>query len=378
MRPSVTVYSQPLLPLYPRLALAGRGCANVAHRPPVSLPEQKLSTQDLLRATAWCCACLRPPNLPGCGDHKISWYVAGGRPGQRLLTRLSLPASDDTVLRRVRQAPAQPPAHPPVPHLGVDDWAWRKGQNYGTILVNLDLHRVVALLPDRAAESFAEWLKQTSGSYDDLARSIWSLRRRSHPRRNSSSTGCRSLSPCCEHVVDGGASIGRAQSTVGSSGYKEREPTACFTTDEPLAEAAPRPFTQSQLRRQRRLDLYEQVVALRHAGVSKADISRQMKLGQNTILRWLRRSRFPERKPRHGRPPKVIEFAEYLRQRWNEGGHNALRLHPEIRAQGYQGKYGMVARLMANWRKAGPHNRTPQTASHRNTLPFSSRAAPLN
>src|SRR5207244_417596 len=48
----------------------------------------------------------------------------------------------------------------PIRNLGVDDWAWRKGQDYGTILVNLDLHRVVDLLPDRAAESFSAWLKQ--------------------------------------------------------------------------------------------------------------------------------------------------------------------------------------------------------------------------
>jgi transposase len=41
----------------------------------------------------------------------------------------------------------------------VEDWAWRKGQEYGTILVNLDLHRVLDLLPDRASESFSEWLK---------------------------------------------------------------------------------------------------------------------------------------------------------------------------------------------------------------------------
>ncbi len=47
-----------------------------------------------------------------------------------------------------------------IHHLGVDDWAWRRGQNYGTILVDLERHRVVDLLPDRCAKSLETWLYQ--------------------------------------------------------------------------------------------------------------------------------------------------------------------------------------------------------------------------
>ena len=89
---------------------------------------------------------------------RLIGYVAGGRPGQRILERLSMCTSDDTVLRRVQAEPVDEVCSP-VRNLGVDDWAWRKGQDYGTILVNLDLHRVLDLLPDRASESFSEWLK---------------------------------------------------------------------------------------------------------------------------------------------------------------------------------------------------------------------------
>jgi transposase len=57
----------------------------------------------------------------------------------------------------IRNAPHQQQTEP-VRHLGVDDWAWRKYQTYGTIFVDLDRHKVVDLLPDRAAESVAAWL----------------------------------------------------------------------------------------------------------------------------------------------------------------------------------------------------------------------------
>ena len=94
---------------------------------------------------------------------RLIGYVAGGRAGQRLLVRLAIQTSDDTVLRRVRRPAGDPVGGGTVRNLGVDDWAWRKGQDYGTILVDLDLHRVVDLLPDRSSESLASWLQQRSG-----------------------------------------------------------------------------------------------------------------------------------------------------------------------------------------------------------------------
>jgi transposase len=122
-------------------------------------------------------------------------------------------------------------------------------------------------------------------------------------------------------------------------------------TDVPVP-ALPRP-TQSQLRRQRRLERYQQVVDLFNSGQSQAAIGRALGMERKTIRRWLRRGQFPERKAPHRRPPKVNEFADYLQQRWNEGCHNASRLYQEIREKGYRGKRSMVARFVAGWRKTG-------------------------
>ena len=86
-------------------------------------------------------------------------HALGGRPGQRLMRRLGMPVSADTLIRRVKRA-AYLPAFPQVRVLGVDDWAWCKRQTFGTILVDLERSQVVDLLPTRSTDSLGEWLAQ--------------------------------------------------------------------------------------------------------------------------------------------------------------------------------------------------------------------------
>lgn len=89
-------------------------------------------------------------------------HALGGRPGERLMNRLTLATSDDTILCRLKHR-AQEPIDSDVRVIGVDEWAWSKGQSFGTILVDLEQGQVVDVLAESSANALATWLAAYPG-----------------------------------------------------------------------------------------------------------------------------------------------------------------------------------------------------------------------
>lgn len=84
-------------------------------------------------------------------------FALNGEGGARLADHLGMPISATTLLRSLHLVPTPPAGKVRV--VGLDDWAWRRGQRYGTIIIDQERHVVLDLLPERTPESVQKWLE---------------------------------------------------------------------------------------------------------------------------------------------------------------------------------------------------------------------------
>jgi len=293
--------------------------------------------------------------------------LVGGRTGSKAAQHLRLGKwSRDTLLRLIRHRPAKIVTTPRV--LGVDDWAKRKGQTYGTILCDLETHHVIDLLADRESQTLADWLtlhtgvevicRDRAGAYAEGARlgapQAQQVADRFHLLMNLRDAVERSLEKYRAQLTVQVAKATRPSSPRISNGNAgENVPSTRFNRSYEVAE----PPIQSQLRqyqeakRSLRRARYQQAHDLKAQGLSLRSICTIMKVTRRTLKRYLGSEHFPE----HARRGVMIKpFSDYLRQRWEAGVRNAQQLYIEIQARGYAGSYLEVTRWVQPWRKENP------------------------
>jgi len=287
-------------------------------------------------------------------------YALGGKAGARVAVSLGLSTSADTLLRRVRRVATQNGA--PVSGLrvvGVDDWAFRKGHRYGTMLVDLETHRLIDLLPERSSDSLAAWLKQ----HPDIELL-------SRDRAQIYAEGAREGAPQAQHVADRWhllPNLGEAmQRLTAQHAAHLRQAAKQMLAPKPEAsfaeESQPVRLPRAEQRRlercEQRLALYNRIMALRQQGWTVRDIGVETGISKRTAQRFLRAQQFPARARRRPQTQKTDRYEAYLCQRMEAGCRNAAQLYREIKTQGYAGCYTSVSALVSRLRDC-PTVRSP-------------------
>lgn len=287
-----------------------------------------------------------------------------GRAGARLAATLGLPASRNTLLRLVRALPDEPLGE--VTAVGVDDFALRKGQTYATIVINLATRQPIDVLPDREADTLAEWLKahpeiqiitrDRAGAYAEGASRgapqatqcadrwhLWKNLGEAVEKTVIAHRRCLSEPPAPEAVPpDGSAGDVAAGEVAGAI-----EPAVTSAPDIEPPDSSPE--VESAFVTQIR-ERYAAVQARHARGMGIRAITRELDLDRKTTRRFVQAHDVEELIAKTSSRYSLLDkYKPYLNQRWTGGHTNVSRLIAEIREQGYRGSAQTVYRHMRSF-----------------------------
>ena len=289
-------------------------------------------------------------------------FALGGRAGERLASDLHIPSGARALLRRIYNEPLGKTER--VRILGVDDFAFRKGQRYGTILVDLERHRVIDLLPDREGSTLEGWLK-SHPEVELIARDRALAYADGATKGAPQAVQVADRFHLIKNLVEAFENLVRRRSFVLREAALEVSPrrqTEMMLLAEGLLEALPErmpkkssaPSQQREQNRADRMARYEECRRLKQLGLSNHEIARRTGMCRETVRKFVCAEIFPERVTYPPRSQMTEPYAEYLKKRLKEGCRNAALLYREIKAQGYRGGSATVRRLMRSWKHQLP------------------------
>jgi transposase len=261
----------------------------------------------------------------------------GGRPAASFARRLMVPVSNDTLLRVVRRRGC-PPVTPPAV-IGIDDWAWRRNQRYGTIICDLERRRPISLLPDREAATAQAWLAGQP-QIAVVARD----------RGGAYARAAAKALPDAVQVADRWHLMENASraflDAVRKSMRQIRRAVGAMTINPALLTAAERLQYEGYLHRE---DTNAAILTLANKGVAIKEIVRRTGHSRGLVRRVVRGERSDVFRTRES---SLESHLPWLDRQWAAGHHNGTELWRSLQAQGFRGSLRVVSEWATRRRRA--------------------------
>jgi len=282
---------------------------------------------------------------------------------ERIGQVLGYAGSASTLLRCAHRY--QPPVVA-ASHISVDDFAFRRGHAYGTIIVDLSTNRPIELLCERSVDSLTTYLEahpevqvvardrdpRYAEAISMAAPDAMVIIDRWHLLRN--------LTDAFERLVANHSSDWRetlqahldkqhadAQDKLAADDGSNTTP---LERPRRISIITPRQQQKTTADHERRQHLIDQAHELRSLGWPKAKIAKHLHLDPNTVATYLKLDTPPDHARRRPTPSPLDEHLPFLQRRWREGCRNAAQLTRELREHGYQGTRRTVTRYVRHWR----------------------------
>ncbi len=263
-------------------------------------------------------------------------FALGGEAGSRLLKDLGVVVSGDTLLNHIRSSRLWASRTPRV--LSVDDFAFRRGTRYGTVLVDLERHTLVDVLPDRSADTFAYWLSEHPG-----------VEVVSRDRGGEYAEAARRAAPHAVQVADRFHLLKNLRDVVLRVFKQHTEVLGLVSTPALHFQRLTNLRLDRQAAKERAREqahkLFHSIHALSKEGMKNAQISRTLGIHRHTVEKYLAFKAPPQRRHFTKKVSAIAPYEDYILKRWKEGCHNRTQIHREISEQGYPGAYQNVVRI---------------------------------
>jgi transposase len=316
---------------------------------------------------------------------------ASAEVSERLAPKLGMKVKAPTLLRYLRTIKDAPRTDVTV--LGIDDFAIRRGDTYGTILINIETGKPLDLLPDRTAEAVMPWLTshpeiqvvsrdRASAFADAVSRVlphatqvadryhlIQNLRehlqqfldhkRTCLPIVSDTILKSTQASPTEKADPSPDLTLGAVSDPTPSRLPSEQEEVRSRTeTDLSCLTYAER---KKKISRDKRVSFYEEVMVLHREGLGQRAIARELHISRNTVQKYVSSPAFPERAEgsarRASRKRKLDPYLPYLFEQWDAGIHNNSQLFAQIKERGYTGCQSGLRKVLTEWRTELPPKR---------------------